>query len=324
MYYTDRYKIGVAVSDRPDAMFTDLGYLALSGIDAHVFRDDDARIYLYFTHTPSFTMYCVPLKDPATPGGPVTKCFEISAEWEKRAFPINEGPWMLKHDGTYYMLYSGADGQSIYYSVGYATAPTPIGPFTKYEKNPFFQDLPAINGPGHGSVIKDRAGQLWHLYHQKTGVEKGWKRDLCLDPISFDDKGVIHGKPTRGVEQPAPNVDPNLVWVPEFTPRGAFFTESTEVKIVSRTAGVTIRYTLDGTEPTTESPVYDKPIPLKATTVVNARAWKDGMETSRVAKARFTQQTGALAPNPSPDAPAGEAPFTIFPKPNPNWVKPTQ
>ena len=33
IYYTFHYKIGVAVGDRPDAMFTDLGILCLDGID---------------------------------------------------------------------------------------------------------------------------------------------------------------------------------------------------------------------------------------------------------------------------------------------------
>ncbi|MBN2581872.1 MAG: family 43 glycosylhydrolase [Planctomycetes bacterium] len=322
MVYTRRYKIGVAVADRPDAMFKDLGYLAIPGIDAHLFRDDDGRLYLYFTNTPSFTMYCVPMKSPTETGGPVTKCFEISQDWEKHSFAINEGPWMLKHDGRYYLLYSGSDGQSIYYAIGYATAPTPIGPFTKYEKNPVFQDLPSINGPGHGSVIRDRAGQLWHLYHQKTGTEKGWSRDICLDPVAFDERGVFGGTPTRGVAQTVPACNPSLVWSPDICPRGAVFNKQVTVSLSSHTPGAQIRYTLNGTEPDESSPLYEKPFTLTASATVKARAFKDGMTTSAVASMRFTQTDEPLPENPSPNAPAGNPPFEVFPKANPNWQPP--
>ncbi len=322
MYYTKRYKIGVAVADKPDGMFSDLGLLLLDGIDAHLFRDDDARLYLYFTHTPSFTMTCVPMKSPTETGGPITTCFEISQEWEKHQFPINEGPWMLKHDGLYYLLYSGSDGQSIYYATGYATAPTPIGPFTKYEHNPVFQDLPTINGPGHGSVIADRTGQYWHLYHQKTGTEKGWSRDICLDPMGFDDKGVFRGTPTRGVERPGPIVDPSLVWVPEIHPRGALFENEVTVTLDCRTPGASIHYTLDGREPEPSSPRYENPFVLTDTALVKARAFQPDMKPSTIARMRFSRTGQPPPPNPSPDAPPGMPSLTVFPRPERNWQPP--
>jgi len=324
MYYTKRYKIGVAVADRPDGMFRDLGLLAINGIDAHPFRDDDGRLYLYFTNTPSFTMYCVPMKSPTETGGPVTKCFEISHDWERHSFPINEGPWMLKKDGVYYLLYSGSDAQSIYYAVGYATGPTPIGPFTKYPGNPVFQDLPNVYGPGHGSVTRDRAGQLWHLYHQKVDTKKGWARDICLDAVAFDEHGVFGGKPTRGVPRPAPVCDPTLVWSPDIHPRGAVFNQSVKVSLTSRTPGAEIRYTLDGAEPDLSSPVYTGPFTLSETATVKARALKQGMRASTVSSQRFVRTDEALAENPSPNAPPGNPPFEVFPKPVLNWQPPAR
>ena len=322
MYYTRRYKIGVAVAGRPDAMFKDLGLLAIDGIDAHLFRDDDGRLYLYFTHTLSFTMYCVPMKSPVETGGPVTRCFEISQDWEKHSFPINEGPWMVKHDGVYYLLYSGSNAQSIYYAVGYATGPTPIGPFTKYAGNPVFQDLKAVRGPGHGSVTRDRAGRLWHLYHQKVDAKEGWARDICLDPVSFDERGVFGGTPTRGVAQPVPDCDPSLVWSPDIHPRGAVFNKQVAVSLTSRTAGAEIRYTLDGKDPDASSPVYEKPLTLTKSATVKARAFKQGMKTSTVAVMRFARTDEALPENPSPNAAPGDPPFKVFPRPELNWQPP--
>jgi len=319
MYYTRRYKIGVAVSDRPDGMFRDLGLLVINAIDAHPFRDDDGRLYLYFTNTPSFTMYCVPMKSPTETGGPVTKCFEISHDWERHSFPINEGPWMLKKDGVYYLLYSGSDAQSVYYAVGYATAPTPIGPFTKYPGNPVFQDLGTIYGPGHGSVTRDRTGQLWHLYHQKVDTKKGWARDICLDPVAFDERGVFGGTPTRGVARPAPICDPSLVWSPDIHPRGAVFNQPVTVSLTCRTPGAEIRCTLDGAEPDPSSPVYTRPFTLAESATVKARAFRQGMRASTVSSMRFVRTDAVLPDNPSPNAPPGSPPFQVFPRPVLNW-----
>ena len=63
---------------------------------------------------------------------------------------VNEGPYMLVKDGKYYMTYSGSHFESINYGVGYAVADSPLGPFTKYEKNPIMQSAPKIpHFPSH-------------------------------------------------------------------------------------------------------------------------------------------------------------------------------
>jgi xylan 1,4-beta-xylosidase len=321
LYYTLKYKIGVAVSGRPEGPFTDLGFLAIPGIDAHLFRDDDARLYLYFTHTPAFSMYVIPMKSPTETGGPVTQCFEISQDWEKHSHHINEGPWMEKRDGKYTLLYSGSNGQSTYYAVGVALAPTPIGPFTKLGTNPVFQDLGRIHGPGHGSIIRDRVGQLWHVHHQKLSDEIGWKRDLCLDPMNYDSEGILRGKPTRGVSQPAPVCDPDLVWSPDIHPRGAVFSTVAGVLVTMtcRTPGAEIRYTVDGSEPGPKSPLYQTPFPITSAVQVRARSFKKGMKTSTIANQKFTPTDQPLPPNPSPDASPGDPPFDVFPRAIIDW-----
>ncbi len=318
LYYTNRYKIGVAVADKPDGMFEDLGFLVIPGIDAHVFRDDDKRLYLYFTNTPDFTMYCVPMKSPIETAGPVTKCFEISQDWERHDFQINEGPWMHKLNGTYYLFYSGSNGQTVFYSVGYATAPSPLGPFTKNPDNPVIPHSENIWGPGHGSFIMDRAGEWWHLYHQKTGQEKGWKRFMCLDPLVIDfNTGDIHSVPTKGTRQPAPVTDPDIVWVPEISPRGAYFYQTQEVSFSCRTPGATIRYTLDGREPGAESALYQQPFHIDRNTTVKARAFKEGMQTSAISEMRFTRTNWQAPETPYTEFPSGNPPFRVYPSPNP-------
>jgi beta-xylosidase len=102
------------------------------------------------------------------------------------------------------MIYSGTGANTPNYAVGYATAKSPMGPFVKHPGNPIIQRGGGVFGPGHGCVIRDAKGGLWHVYHQQQDEQIGWKRFVCIDPLWFDDKGVLHGKATRGTPQPAP------------------------------------------------------------------------------------------------------------------------
>jgi len=318
LYYTLKYKIGVAVADSPEGPFEDLGFLAIPGIDAHLFKDDDGKLYLYFTHTPAFTMYCLPMRTPTEPGGPVTKCFEVSADWERKGHAINEGPWMFKKDGTYYLFYSGGDGQTEFYSIGYAGAPGPLGPFKKFEGNPVIKGNDKIFGPGHGSFIADRKGQWWHVYHQKTGTEKGWKRILCLDPLRIDEQtGEMSSLPTKGDSQTAPAMDKDLVWPPEITPRGAYFYRRQNITLSCATPGAVIRYTLDGSPPTTDSPVYQGPFEIDRSVVLTARAYKEGMKASEAGTMRFFRTNWEYPAPVLTEFPSGDPPFRVYSSPNP-------
>ena len=113
---------------------------------------------------------------------------------------------MLKHRDLYYLLYSASGADSQEYAIGYATAKSPFGPFTKFDGNPIMQKGGNIFGPGHCSVTKASDGQFWMVYHQQKTGSRGWNRIICIDPLWFDDQGVLHGKATRGKEQAAPGV----------------------------------------------------------------------------------------------------------------------
>lgn len=316
LYYTYRYKIGVAVSDRPDGPFEDLGFLVIPGIDAHPFRDDDGRLYLYFTHTPDFTMYAIPMFTPTEPGGPATRCFEVSADWERLGHAVNEGPWMLKQDGTYYLFYSGGSGQTRHYSIGYATAPTPLGPFTKFRGNPVITGTESLYGPAHGSFTMDQTGQWWHLYHQKTDPEVSWRRFVCIDPLDYHpETGTFSGVPTKGVERAGPVLEAERVWIPEISPRGAYFYEQVEITLACRTADAAIHYTLDGSEPGPDSPLYEGPIQLDRSALVKARAIREGMKTSGVARMRFVRTNFQSPEAPFTHYPTGNPPFLLYPSP---------
>lgn len=86
-----------------------------------------------------------------------------------------------------------------------------------------------------------------------------------------------------------------LVDDPAFSPAsGVTFSPTLNVALTCETDAATIRYTLDGTDPTEASAEYTGPITLSATTTIRARAYKAGMAASDVVEATYT--LGASTP----------------------------
>jgi xylan 1,4-beta-xylosidase len=204
LYYTADRKIGVAVSDRPDAAFTDLGILIKNAIDADMFLDDDGKYYLYYAKWQDSGIFVQPMESPLRKKGRPVELIRPTEPWEINHRPTTEAPFMLKHGDTYYLLYSGGSPDSADYAIGYATARDSLGPFSKYRGNPIMKRHNGVYGPGHCAVIATPDGKLWMVYHQKTNASKGWDRIISIDRIWFDEKGVLHGEATRGTPQAAP------------------------------------------------------------------------------------------------------------------------
>lgn len=85
-----------------------------------------------------------------------------------------------------------------------------------------------------------------------------------------------------------------VVSTPTFTPAAGTYYEAQNVTINCSTEGATIYYTLDGTEPTTESSVYSAPIEISETTTIKAMAIKTDYENSAIAEATYTIQLGVV------------------------------
>ncbi len=202
--YTANKRVGVAVADWPDGDFTDRGILVDNAIDANMFLDDDGRYYLYYVEFPAFRIWVQPMETPFQKNGKPVRLIEPTEPWEKSQQAITEAPWMLKHDGTYYLLYSGGGSYTDDYAIGYATSKSPLGPFVKHHGNPIMKKGNGVYGPGHCATIRTPDGRLWMVYHQKKDTSRGWDRIICIDPIWFDYKGVLHGKASRSVSQFAP------------------------------------------------------------------------------------------------------------------------
>ena len=90
------------------------------------------------------------------------------------------------------------------YSVAYAIADSPFGPFKRIGKI-LQQDTAIANGAGHHSVIKVPGKDEWYIiYHRRPITEKdGNSRETCIEHMYFDKDGLI--KPVvitkQGVEK---------------------------------------------------------------------------------------------------------------------------
>ncbi len=91
-----------------------------------------------------------------------------------------------------------------------------------------------------------------------------------------------------------PVVLQGTVATPTISPIGGVYSSVKNVNITCSTAGAKIRYTLDGSEPTTESQLYTAQIIVNATTTVKARAFKDNWIPSGVASILYQFQVAAL------------------------------
>ena len=198
--------VGVAVADGPLGPFREAKDLVSPAIDAHMFRDTDGRLYLYYVDLAhGFRIVAQPMADPVAKRGEPVDVIRPTEPWEKAHGHVTEGPWVMKRGATYFLMYSGSGADGPDYAIGYATAASPTGPFKKHPGNPIARRGGGIFGPGHHCVVAGPDGRsLWMVYHQKEDDRVNWKRFVAIDPIWFDDAGVLRTRLSRGTAQPAP------------------------------------------------------------------------------------------------------------------------
>jgi hypothetical protein len=90
------------------------------------------------------------------------------------------------------------------------------------------------------------------------------------------------------VEKEEVTPEPEQVATPTFSVEAGEYTEAKSVEITCETEGAIIHYTVDGTEPTAESPVYGEAINVDKTMTIKAIAVKEGWTNSEIATATYT------------------------------------
>jgi beta-xylosidase len=143
------------------------------------------------------TISVIPLSaDGLTATGPRTALMSgLPGTWEAAnvGAPTVEGPNVLAHNGTYYLLYSGGSYRAAY-GMAYATAPSPTGPFTRGGQ--ILTQTAAVFGPGGGDTpVVGPHGGLWLVYHGRSGSNSN-PRTLRIDPFSWAPGGGGPDVPT--------------------------------------------------------------------------------------------------------------------------------
>lgn len=186
-------RIGVAVGDQPQGPFRDSGRPLLTGgdgfeaIDPMVFTDPATdRCLLYAGGSAGARLRVFELE---------TNLVRIAKELPVATPPqFTEGVFMHHHAGRYHLTYSYGGWRDASYSVHYATAPSPTGP---WEYHGILLSSDSIRkGPGHHAFFRDpRTGEWFVAYHRWEGQSgdgpyRG-SRQVCVDRVTYDANGYL-------------------------------------------------------------------------------------------------------------------------------------
>ena len=187
--------IGIAVAGKPEGPFKDyLGkplidkfYNGAQPIDQFVFQDKDGRYYIIY----GGWRHCniAQLKDDFTGFIPFA---DGSVFKEITPAGYVEGPIMFIRNNKYYFMWSEGGWGGPDYSVAYAIADSPFGPFQRIGKI-LQQDSAVATGAGHHSVIHNAKEDTWYIvYHRRPlGETDANHRVTCIDKMYFDKNGMI-------------------------------------------------------------------------------------------------------------------------------------
>jgi beta-xylosidase len=187
--------IGIAVASKPEGPYKDyLGkplvdkfYNGAQPIDQFVFRDKDGQHYLIY----GGWRHCniAKLKDDFTDFIP----FKDKTVF-KEITPENyvEGPFMFIRNNKYYFMWSEGGWTGPDYSVAYAIADSPMGPFKRIGKI-LAQNPKIATGAGHHSVINvPNSDKYYIVYHRRPLTETDANsRETCIEEMHFDENGYI-------------------------------------------------------------------------------------------------------------------------------------
>lgn len=195
MHQGEEGGIGVGVADNPAGPYKDhIGHALIDTvangaqpIDQFVFKDKDDKYYIFYGGWGHANI--ARLNDDFKSLGkwPDGKTFkEITPEG------FVEGIYMIRKDNKYYLMWSEGGWTGPDYSVAYAIADSPFGPFKRIGKI-LQQDMAVARGAGHHSLIHNtKTGDWYIVYHRRPLTETdGNHREVCIDRLYFNKDGLI-------------------------------------------------------------------------------------------------------------------------------------
>ncbi|GLI78188.1 hypothetical protein PoHVEF18_006495 [Penicillium ochrochloron] len=189
---TGAMAIGVGISDTITGPYVDaLGhpFLENNEFDPTVFIDDDGQAYLYWGNPDLWYVKLnedmisykgTPAKINLTVAG-----FGAREGNENRTTSFEEGPWVYKRNGIYYIVYA-ADccAEDIRYTMGTG----PLGPWSYQGVLMPTQGSSFTNHPG----VIDYKGHSYFFYHNGAlPGGGGFERSVAVEPFTYNPDGTI-------------------------------------------------------------------------------------------------------------------------------------
>lgn len=128
-------------------------------------------------------LYIAPMSYPWALSGPRVCISRPEHDWEKRGWPVNEGPAILQRNGRIFIVYSASGGSTEDYCLGMLTCEdgNVLNPasWTKTPQPVFCKhvgDLGSVYTTGHCSFVRSPDGREdWMVYHGKDTNDGGWR-----------------------------------------------------------------------------------------------------------------------------------------------------
>jgi len=215
----DIFKIGVAVSDKPEGPFksTDNPIEGSYSMDPSVFKDDDGSYYMYFggiwggqlqrwDESNKYSPSGCETQDNGIPNSPaisprIAKMSDDMISFSEDPKPVRiidkngdpiltkdhnrrffEAAWVHKRNGIYYLSYSTGNTHLIVY----ATSDNPYGPFV-YQG---IMNNPVQGWTNHHSTLK--VGEDWYFFYHDTQISgKDFLRNVKFTEMFHNDDGSI-------------------------------------------------------------------------------------------------------------------------------------
>ena len=186
----------VLKSDSPTGPFVAVTDNFGLSIDGDVFIDDDGSWYFYSASTNGIMVYSMSAPDKVDiNSGKLIPC-DMNG-W-------TEGSMIVKHDGLYYMTYTGNHVWTAGYRINYAVSDESALTFETVDNNPLLlsTDQRTVMGIGHSSTVRGpNLDEYYIVYHSYKTVPM---RNMNIDRIVFNGtQTVVLGATTETQQMPS-------------------------------------------------------------------------------------------------------------------------
>ena len=201
--------IAVAVADSPLGPYKDAIGKPLVGpetgfIDPSPFIDDDGQAYLYWGNP---NVWYVKLNEDmvSCSGGIVKDPDFAKVEGEPDPYHYQEGPWLYKRDGRYYMAYASTCCPE---GMGYAMSDSPEGP---WEFGGYIMRPDSRSSGNHPGIIDYKGKTYVFGFNFKLNFSitetHHERRSVCVAELKFNPDGTIQELPWWEEADPVDQVE---------------------------------------------------------------------------------------------------------------------